>query len=145
MFVFAYQSYLWNECIKLLLKKHFDKHSLYSVKYNVGSLLFFKQSINGLPKSFQTLSSNMQVESYEKEIIKTVLEKEKLDLKDFDINISGNFFKTYKREIIIAPANISISSPTNDEFLRNKYKIKVCFTLPKGSYATIIIKRLFNF
>src|SRR3989338_10508802 len=40
--VSAYQSYLWNECIKEALKRAVGIKGLYSIKYNICSLLFYK-------------------------------------------------------------------------------------------------------
>lgn len=48
------------------------------------------------------------------------------------------------RQLIIMPSNFAISKPFEDELRPNRYKISISFDLPKGSYATIITKKLFN-
>lgn len=143
--VSAYQSYLWNECVKIFLRKYLDTKYLYSVEYSVGSLLFFKKKIGKqIPETFQTISRDMKPAEHEKNIVSYVLKKEGLELKDFDIRETGNFYKSHEREVIIKPAGFKISKPEPDEFNHNRYKITVEFELPKGSYATVVIKRLFN-
>jgi tRNA pseudouridine13 synthase len=153
MYVGAYQSYLWNECIKELLKRIISKKSLYIIPYAVDLLFFYKKiSANekqNLPERFQTISENIVPEEYEKEIIGEILEKENLSLNDFAIKKQvGNFFKTYKRQVIVYPKDFSISKQEidelNDKGNENRFKITASFTLPKGSYATIVMKRLFN-
>ena len=154
MFVNAYQSYLWNECIKEALKRIVGKERLYNINYNIGSLLFYKKlienEIKNIPMYFQTISSSMKFSSkFEGEIILSILSKENIRLEDLDIeNVTGNFFKTRKREIILKPLGFTISDLDTDEinFKENKkrFKINLSFILPKGSYATIVTKRIFG-
>ncbi len=154
IFVNAYQSYLWNECIKEILKRIVGKERLYNIDYNIGSLLFYKKlidtEIKKIPVTFQTISSSMKFSSeFEEEIIKNVLSKENINLKDLDIEKeTGNFFKTRKREVIIKPQDFNISDieidEINDKGNKKRFKIILSFILPKGSYATIITKRLFG-
>ena len=99
----AYESYLWNENIKNVIKNF---ESTYSIKYNAGTLLFYKK-----------ISEN--------------------EIKKIPPVIDG-------RNVIVKPINFTISEPFNDELSKNRFKINILFDLPKGSYATIIVKRLFN-
>jgi len=154
MFVNAYQSYMWNECVKESLKKIVGKERLYDIDYNIGSLVFYKKIIDAelkkIPATFQTISSSIEfLSDFEKEIIKSVLSKEKIGLMDLDIKEeTGNFFKTRERDVILKPDEFKISEieidEVNDRENKNNYKIILSFILPKGSYATIITKRLFG-
>ncbi|MFA6088686.1 MAG: tRNA pseudouridine(13) synthase TruD [Candidatus Woesearchaeota archaeon] len=154
LYISAYQSYIWNENLKQLLWKCIDKKRLYSIKYNIGSLTYFKSvssdELSKLPKYFRTISHNMEFENeLEKEIIEKFLIKEGILLSDFNIHkATGNFFKTLSRDVLLFPTNFSISEPEVDELndfgKNNLFKIQVSFTLPKGSYATVVTKRLFN-
>jgi len=154
MFVNSYQSYLWNECIKEVLKRIIGKERLYNIKYNIGSLVFYKKLIDAeikkIPLNFQTISPSMNfLSEFEEEIIKSILYKENIRLEDLDIEkITGNFFKTRKREIILKPQGFIISELEIDEINnkenKKRYKINLSFTLQKGSYATIVTKRIFG-
>jgi tRNA pseudouridine13 synthase len=153
MFVNAYQSYVWNECVKEVMKTVVERKKLYSVEYAIGSLLFYtdlsEQELQRIPPAFQTVSDTARFSSEEQQVVNQVLSKQGITQADLAIEAeTGNFFKTRARPIIIVPENFTIADPTNDE-LNNKentkrYKIQVNFTLPKGSYATIVTKRLFN-
>ncbi|MCX6706832.1 MAG: tRNA pseudouridine(13) synthase TruD [Candidatus Woesearchaeota archaeon] len=85
----------------------------------------------------------------ERKIVEMILTKEDLYLDDFQIKKeTGNFFKANNRPVIIRPAKFSISEPEVDE-LNNRpgkarFKITLSFELLKGSYATIVTKRLFG-
>jgi|GEM_PF-788104 tRNA pseudouridine13 synthase len=153
IYVNAYQSFLWNECLKQLLKKYVDKNHVYNVEYSVGSLIFFtelkKTEIDDIPRYFPTLSPDVKVPETEQDIVEYVLHRENIKLQELDIKKeTGNFFKARQRQTIIKPDYITISNPESDELnskeSRRRYKITVKFKLPQGSYATLITKRLFG-
>lgn len=149
----AYQSYLWNECIKELLRRTVNKKSLYSIGYNIGTLMFYKnlseEEIKKIPQNFKTISEEIKPSNLEKDIMGKVLFREGINIQDFSIKKdTGNFFKLHERNVILKPNDFDISEPQideiNDSGRKNIFKIKLLFALPKGSYATIITKRIFN-
>ena len=140
MSIFAYQSYLWNECIKELIQRTSQKH--FSVAYSLGKLLFWYSTPIEIPAKFPLLAPNVKLNDIQQAIVSTVLNQEKITLQDLDILATGHFFKVYSREIILRPAQLQISKPEVDQLHRDRYKISLMFELPPGSYATIIIKRL---
>ena len=153
MFVNAYQSFLWNECIKEILKDSVEKKKLYSVEYAIGSLLFFtnlsEQEREKIPLTFQTISDQMTISDGEHHFIDRVLAKEGLKLDDFRIeDETGNFFKTRARQVLLIPEDFTIVKPERDELNSKgnvaRYKTQVSFSLPKGCYATVVTKRLFG-
>jgi tRNA pseudouridine13 synthase len=153
MYVNAYQSYLWNECVKAILRSSVEKKNLYSVEYSIGSLTFFtnlsEQERGNIPRTFLTISDQMTVPNDERKIIESVLAKEGLMVADFKIeDETGNFFKTRARQVLLFPQEFSLGKPEQDELNRKgtseRYKTKVSFSLPKGSYATVVTKRLFG-
>ena len=153
MYISSYQSYLWNECIKLLLKHFLDKKKLYSISYSLGSLLFYKNLTDSESKhvsiNFKTISDELKTEGLESEIIQIIMKREGVTHSDFAIKCeTGSFFKTHQRDVIVKPSDFSISKPqideVNDRGKKNFFKIRLSFSLPKGSYATIVTKRLFN-
>jgi tRNA pseudouridine13 synthase len=153
MFVNAYQSYLWNECVKETLKHAVEKKKLYSVEYAVGSLLFYsdlsQQEMKAIPKEFPTISEIAVFSEDEQKIVDRILTKEGLTLEDFKIEAeTGNFFKTRARVVMLLPDEFKVSEPARDELNskgnEQRYKMQVSFSLPKGSYATVVTKRLFG-
>lgn len=157
LFISAYQSYLWNECAKEYLKEIINEKNLYSAKYFQKSFLFYKkltkeefEKLKSL--KLKTISDNLVFnDDKEKEIINKILFREGLTLRDFKIREETDlFFKAREREILSLPKNFSVSEPEIDELnykekgLRKKFKIFLSFELPKGSYATIVIKRIFS-
>lgn len=98
---------------------------------------------------FPTLSEKVKLSEFDNRIVSKVLSNEKITIQDLDIeSLTGNFFKTRARSIIVIPENFTISAPAKDQLNDKKnivrYKIEVSFSLTKGSYATIVTKRLFG-
>jgi tRNA pseudouridine13 synthase len=153
MFVNAYQSYIWNECIKEVLKTCVDERKLYSIDYAAGSLTFYEtlseNEIQHIPPTFRTVSDEAIFSDFEKQVIDLVLLNQGIRLADLNIESeTGNFFKSQARPIIVIPENFFISNPVKDELndivRSSKFQIEVSFSLPKGSYATIVTKHLFG-
>jgi len=153
MHVNAYQSVLWNECIKEILRVCVNGKKIFSVEYAVGSLYFFKdlndEELSMIPPVFPTLSEKVKLYEFDNKIVSKVLSNENIKIQDLDIeSLTGNFFKTRKRQVIVKPENLTVSKPADDELnIINgipQKKITLSFSLPKGSYATIVTKHIFN-
>lgn len=59
-----------------------------------------------------------------------------------EIKIGKAYLKGFDREMIMFPLDLRIVDIQSDELYQGRQKIEVTFSLPKGSYATIVIKRL---
>lgn len=153
MFISAYQSYIWNECIKEVLRRTVDSKSLYTIEYNIGNLIYYKklkgEEFSSIPKTFQSVSEEIEPTEFEKDIINKVLAKQGVTIPEFSIKKeTGNYFKTHKRWILLKPKDFVLSDfevdDINDQGKKNFFKVTLSFTLPKGSYATVVTKRVFN-
>jgi tRNA pseudouridine13 synthase len=152
MFVNAYQCYIWNECIKEVLKICVDKKKLYPIDYAAGSLIFYEtlseKEIQRIPPTFSTVSDTAIFSDFEKQVINVVLLRQGIRLADLNIESeTENFFKSHARPIIVIPENFFISNPVKDVNAikrSSKFEIEVSFSLPKGSYATIVTKHIFG-
>jgi len=153
MHVNAYQSFLWNECVKEVLKTCILKERLYPIKYAAGSLLFYTQLYPEerlrIPKTFLTISESASFTSDEQRIMKKILGYQNVSLTDFAIEQqTGNFFKARPRDVLLIPEQFRLGLAEDDELNSSKHtpRFKVCVSLqlPKGSYATLITKRLFG-
>ena len=47
--------------------------------------------------------------------------------------------------MLVHPQKLVIGKPRPDELNRGFLKVNIAFTLPPGSYATLVVKRLFHF
>lgn len=148
MFINAYQAFLWNEALKRFLEM--EKVETFKRKYRYGDLYFYNELTQDKLSYFQ--KTLMPAVSYKtqfkddkiKEAVEQVLSLENKSLQDFkiDLNMKGLFFKPYERKAIVIPEDFTISDATNDELYPKKQKLTLSFALPKGSYATILLKRV---
>jgi tRNA pseudouridine13 synthase len=77
-------------------------------------------------------------------ITTSLLAEEEIEQRQFRLKkLAKTFFGKGMRDAIIAPARLS-STPGDDELNRGRRKLTLCFELPKGSYATVLLKRLFH-
>jgi len=73
------------------------------------------------------------------------MQKEDLDYTDFvikqipEISMEGELRKAF-----IEINDLQISKPEDDELNQGKKKLKLTFSLNKGSYATMVIKQIFT-
>ncbi len=152
LFISAYQSYLWNECVKELLKSYIPKDDRLYLDYTCGTFLFYKKIDNELfkelkDKKFPTIAPDIDYTKFDEEynIIAKVLKKERISLNDFNkLNDLGKISYS-ERYLLSIPKNINYDTFKKDELNKGKYRITVEFELNKGSYATMVVKRIFAY
>ena len=149
----AYQSYLWNETLRELLKATISSKDLFSVQYAAGAHLFYTTLLTkdkqAIPPELYTPSENAVYSGVELASFKKVMEREAINQADLArLAETGHFLKARPRETIIIPKDTTASKPQPDDLNSSprdeRWKITITFTLPKGSYATIITKRIFH-
>lgn len=140
----VYQSYLWNEILKEIILKLNIK--TFEVPYLLGTLFFYKEVPEDkweflknlkIPLPAPKLQFKEKINSLELEkIYNQICEKEGLKgLKNLRTFIKGLIFKTYPRPVVVFPENLEWEKIDD-------HTLKIKFTLEKGSYATLVIKRI---
>jgi tRNA pseudouridine13 synthase len=133
MYIHAYQSKIWNETVKELVKKAPPALEAQLKK----SHLNFKLPLIG----FATEIQDKDV----KQIIDMILQNENVKREDFviraipDLSSAGN-----ERELFVEINDLKIGELDDDELNPGRKKVKISFSLGKGSYATEVIKALFS-
>lgn len=137
LFFSSYQAYIWNECVMRLIKQ--TSKSFFSVKYEAGSLFFARQlSLSG---TFPLIAGDMRTSKENMDIIKSVLKVEDMKLEDFFT--SKYSFIARERDLVVVPEGLSFEVK-DDERHKGFKKVVVSFYLQKGSYATVVLKSLFE-
>ncbi len=153
MLLFTYQSYLWNESARRLLQLVLPRESLFPMPYQAGTILHHRdakmETLEFLRHATvpllapDTTFTDPKVE----EAVTWVLGKEKLSLDQLRIEEAPRllYFKHEERPLIVTPQKLVVGKPRPDELNRGYLKVNIAFTLPPGSYATMVVKRLFHF
>jgi tRNA pseudouridine13 synthase len=151
--LFAYQSYLWNEGVRRLLQLSLSREHLFPMPYQAGTLLFHRdadpETLRFLREaSFPLLSPHTQLpEGKIREAALWALGKDKLTLEQLRVPGAERllYFKDEPRPVLVYPQKMVVGRASPDELNPGSQKINVAFTLPPGSYATLVIRRLFHF
>ncbi|WP_257020540.1 tRNA pseudouridine(13) synthase TruD [Carboxydothermus ferrireducens] len=143
----AYQGYLYNNLLKeVLLNQGIELRAYPGV---VDDYLFYltlpKKSFNYL-KSLMLPTAAQKVpfpnEEVRREYFK-VLEREGLKSGDFNLRkIRKVYFKSFLRPAVVIPEGFHVGNLAKDELYPGKLKLELKFFLPRGSYATMLIKAL---
>ncbi|MBS3169687.1 tRNA pseudouridine(13) synthase TruD [Candidatus Woesearchaeota archaeon] len=145
MYVHALQSALWNRTAAAYLQRKGILEK--SIDYSQGKLVFVKdtQRLLGINIPLVGFGELPTDDDEIKEIITRLLTEEKIEQNNFvikqipELTVEGEL-----RQLIVPIGNIEIGSIEDDEIFFGKKKMKVCFTLPKGSYATMVVKKWFG-
>ncbi|HLC32330.1 MAG TPA: tRNA pseudouridine(13) synthase TruD [Candidatus Nanoarchaeia archaeon] len=140
IFFSAYQSYIWNECIKQLVRQ--NSKEVYSVPYEAGKLVFPRKWNEGEKLgTFPLVAPDVKGTSEQMQMLANVLKIEKMTLPEFATD--EHILVPRQREVVVVPQDLEIEVG-DDELNKRKKKIVLAFSLPKGAYATIVTKSLFG-
>jgi tRNA pseudouridine13 synthase len=143
----SFQSHLWNELLRRLIQekvKDFEE-----LKGSEGSYLFWKKlddpafcyfSNLELPTSSAKMEfpDDLSQSRYEK-----ILKERSLKKSQFQTEVLTRvYFKSFMRRAVIIPDDIQIIDKGKDELNKGKMKMTLSFFLPRGSYGTMLMKRL---
>lgn len=144
----AYQAHLWNEVVRRVLKIRVDL-PLLSYHGKVEDFLFFKNLPNDafgylLGLKIPTIAGNFKVsDPIVKQVYDEVIQEHGIKRTMFNkIKVRKVYFKSIQREAIVKPDNLSITISA-DELHKGKKKMSLGFSLMRGSYGTMLLKRLF--
>lgn len=152
MLVFTYQSYLWNEGVRRYLMDLLPGQSLLPINYQAGKLLFPREAPPEVLKklreqTFPLLGPETVIEDKAvKKAVDWVLGREKLTSEKLRIPDTDQiFFRHEERPLVVYPGRLLVGAAHRDELNQGFRKVYVAFTLPPGSYATLVVRRLFSF
>lgn len=135
----CYQAYLWNEMLRRIVKKGVPR-----VKYCkgiAGDYIFCDvcKGLENLVIPVPGLKPAVNLEIY-----KNTLDDFGIKQSMFNsLKVRKAFFKSFSRQAIIKPEDLSFSIQ-EDDIYKNKKALVLNFKLIRGSYATMLIKRIFN-
>lgn len=138
IFFSAYQSYIWNECVKQVVRQ--NSKEVYSVPYEAGKLVFPRKWNEGAQVgTFPLVAPDVQGSDHQMQILANVLKIEGMTLPEFATD--EHILIARLREVMVVPQELEIETG-DDELNKYKRKLVLKFSLPKGAYATIVTKSL---
>ena len=147
LYLHAYQSYLFNETVRMFLSSVIDKKDMVVKEYPFGKLAFLQSLILEKFEDLQVpLPGFLELESTESKINliqKELLEREGVKVTDFIIKQFSNMsLEGNLRKMFASVEGFKVLPVEDDELNSGKEKVVVSFELGKGSYATMLLKQL---
>jgi tRNA pseudouridine13 synthase len=150
MHIASFQSYLWNQMLREIITSICGS-ALKGYPGQAGGYLFYTQVS---PKDLAYLSglslpvAGPKVKFTDRacaDIYARVLESEGIKGPMFNKwRLRQAYFKSFPRQAVVKPQGLLPPLVLDDEVYIGKRKLSLEFTLPRGSYATMFLKRIFS-
>jgi tRNA pseudouridine13 synthase len=152
LYLSAYQSHLWNRMLAGWLGTHLRPEQLRPVTLRLGSVPFHhglddekRRELAALQLPLPSARLKLEDADPRAELVRAVLTEEGLELRQMQIKgIREMFFSRGERAALCLPRNLTHEF-ASDENHRGRDKLTLSFELPRGCYATLIVKAATNF
>ena len=149
LYLSAYQSDLWNRMLDRWLRETFPADALGLVSLRLGDFVVPLRVPDGRADRWRSLTLPLPSARVKPEpgaewvrIAEAVLAEEGLTLARLKIpGLQKPFFSKGDRAACLRPSGVRAEA-SDDELNRGRQKLTLAFDLPRGSYATMFIKRL---
>lgn len=149
LYLAAYQSFLWNRMLGLWLTCRFPPEDLVSVGLKLGRVPAPRRVATEMRSEWESLSLPLPSARLKPDpeapwaaIVDDVLKEEGLSLSELKVKgLQKPFFSRGDRPACIRPGEL-LSLAELDEKHRTRRKLTLRFDLPRGSYATMLVKRI---
>jgi tRNA pseudouridine13 synthase len=148
IYLAAYQSHLWNRILARWLQLHCRSDQLAHLHTEDGRLPVHRKLDAVELAELKALSLPLPTARWQpaddsrRTLVEAVLAEEKLTLSD--LRFKGHramFFSKGERQALCLPENLR-SDTADDEYAPGQNSLRLRFTMPRGAYATLIVKRI---
>jgi tRNA pseudouridine13 synthase len=149
LYLSSYQSYLWNRMLAAWLTRSFPASDLTVVDLKLGCVPAPIRVLEEKRGEWESLALPLPSARLKPElaapwlpIVEEVLRDEGLKLAELKIKgMQKPFFSKGDRAACVRPANLANEAGA-DDLNRGKRKLTLRFDLPRGAYATMLVKRV---
>ena len=147
---FAFQSHLWNQAMSRMLEEMLPRRNRVGRPVGTGRLLPWRDLEAPARERFRRLETPLYGPrgGGGSEPFRVWMERElvhaRLQPSDFERHaLPGMVLKEEPRALVVVPRDFRASGVRDDDLTPGRYQVTLSFTLPRGAYATLLIKRLF--
>lgn len=149
LYLSAYQSHLWNRMLAHWLRQHVRPDQLRAVRLRLGPVPFHAgldasqlQELAQLQLPLPSARLKLDDADPRADVVRTVLSEEGLALRDLQVRgVRELFFSRGERAALCLPQALSHMFEA-DELHSGRDKLVLSFDLPRGCYATLLVKAL---
>jgi tRNA pseudouridine13 synthase len=147
LYLSAYQSHLWNRMLAHWLRAHCPADRLRPVHLRLGEVPFpegldapLNEELAALQLPLPSARLKLEAGDPRAEAINAVLGEEGLALHDMQVRgVRELFFSRGERAALCRPRQLTFQAAP-DERRPGRHKLLLHFELPRGSYATLLVK-----
>lgn len=147
---FAYQSYLWNRAVSRLLRGGVLSAQRLRISTLAGDLLAWKYLAPDREAKLRTMQTplfGIDGEGGSEPFRRAMIEELRaagLKRADFTTHeVPGMIWKEEPRDVLVKPTEVADVVISPDEMNPGRVAATLQFALPRGAYATMLVKRLF--
>jgi tRNA pseudouridine13 synthase len=149
LYLSAYQSHLWNRMLARWLRQHCRPEQLLPIALRLGEVPCYRGLDDGQRRELAGLvlplpSARMRLEDADPraELARSVLAEEGLEPAQLRVKgVRELFFSKGERAAVCLPADLGCETGP-DELHPGRQRLTLAFALPRGCYATLIVKRI---
>ena len=148
LYLSAYQSALWNRWLTRFIESQCDTASLTGFSLLSGGGVFPRAltapAVAALDEAQLPLPCARidRPDGLAGDLLDAVLKEEKIELRQLRVKYPrDSFFSKGMRQVLIRPTGLTFQTEDDELHARHR-KMTLSFDLPRGSYATILVKRL---
>ncbi len=143
----AFGSHLWNELLRRLLRKL--SIELEEVQAESGIFYFWRKLPSEVFEYLRDLklptpAARMNFpDELSRQLYLEVLEENNLKFSTFRTRaLSRVYFRSFQRRVLLYPQDLEILDTKPDELHPKKQALVLSFSLPRGAFATMLVKRI---
>jgi len=146
--LYAYQSHIWNRAAALAVRESVSKEERVLLPSDEGALPSYAGEAPGALLARTTLrlpGAGLEDCGEDRELFEKVLAAEDMRPEDFRVEgVSGFALKGEDRPLIVTPGHLRVRPAEEDRLNHGMRMVRLRFELGRGSYATLVVKRLFE-
>jgi tRNA pseudouridine13 synthase len=151
LYLSAYQSHLWNRMLARWLEQHAQPEQLLAVQLRLGTVpmhrgldAVVRDKLTALALPLPSARLKLEADDPRLASVQSVLAEEGLELKQMQVKgLRDVFFSKGERAALCIPAGLQFEAAV-DEKNPGRHAMILSFELPRGAYATLIVKRITN-
>lgn len=144
--LYAFQSHLWNRAVAALVRSNTSPAERLVVRSLEGPLVFPAAGAGpGDGRTFRLPGARLADvdDPVHRELLEDALAEERLVPADFEVRgVPGFALKGEDRALVVRPRHLRIRPAEPDPMNRGLRLVRIRFELPRGSYATLLVRRL---
>ena len=149
LYLSAYQSHLWNRMLARWLRTHLEHRDLLSVHLCLGDVPMHRGLLESLRQELAQLhlplpSGRMELDPADprQQVLEAILQEEGIQQEQLKLKgFKEMFFSRGERSAIFRPAHL-VYEHADDDLNSGREKLILAFELPRGAYATLLVKRI---